>query len=381
MSEKELMKEIQKLVKEVKEVKEANQATAAQQSFGPPSTRDGPQPNPGYRTPKRNRSPSNSDTSVKRVNDMATPSKSSEGGKNHMDESAPTPSGSAPVNAGASAAGAEGTEVSDKTVSDYELTNMSAIVDNLDLQDFENDAYAKMVKKNREKRVKQVFPYCLFILGGTEGKSRITKKHWDAYLAFVRKEHEKLSDEDYVKIEIDFFRCPDGLGMMGCLDKLTANWVKTITSKFVFENQLTRAWARWERDSALIFQGYLHGSDLKNVKPNLFLGQALKRNRIEGEFKNANFDTKSDKNGVWLTFEPSPVLANNIQKRKMVFRVSGGNKLRLEGRIRRQRTEEEFVKFMEEQNEKFRNEAEKKAAEEEQRATMNSVMEMAEGPK
>ena len=104
---------------------------------------------------------------------------------------------------------------------------------------------------------------------------------------------------------IDFMLyCKNSYGLVACANRNSAEWVKTLASKFVFEGKKTRAWARWEQEETWIYSLFLTGEFWKDKKPNYCLELILKNNGIIGEFCNVSVEKSSNKNGIFLHFEP-----------------------------------------------------------------------------
>ena len=261
-------------------------------------------------------------------------------------------------------------------VTDYDLLQVSDNVDNLVIESL--SSYAEKLKQ-QPKRPKEVFPYCLFILAGSDGSTRLNKTLWETFLRFTRDENDKIEDEETLfKIEIEFNDYQSGLGILACRNKFTSEWIRSITKNFKSDNQILKPFYRWERDHALVFQGNCRGSDLKrqDVKAHVLLSRCLLRYKLPGEFKNASFKQSKNATGAWLVFEPSPVLARSLEKRKMILYMSG-YKVNLEAHYRKKRSEEEFVTYYEQQNKKFKEvfeaeEAKRKA--EKEKAEMEALL-------
>ena len=124
----------------------------------------------------------------------------------------------------------------------------------------------------------------------------------------------------------------------------SAEWVKALASKFDFEGTKTRAWARWEQEEAWIYSLFLTGEFWKNKKPNYFLGLILENNGITGEFRNVSVDKSSNKNGIFLSFEPIGQLANELNSRVRLDCLICSSLVKK--RLRKVRSEEAFLESL-----------------------------------
>ena len=203
------------------------------------------------------------------------------------------------------------------------------------------------------KRPKEEFPYALYVQQGTERREAISKPHFDAFCKMVYKARLKLSFEENSKYLIDWVLYKDGYGIFACADKQTAEWVKSLAADFQFpsgkegEFFKTRGWNRWERGEALVFHGFLHGPVWKDrgYKPKYQLNTILKLNGLEGEFESLSWNY-STPNGAYISFEPIGELAHKLEN--MGMRLNAGIcTLKLKKRIRKQRSEADFVKARE----------------------------------
>ena len=98
--------------------------------------------------------------------------------------------------------------------------------------------------------------------------------------------------------------CGNSYGLIACVNKNTAKWGQSLATIFEFEGKKTRAWARWEQEETWVYSLFLTGEFWKNKKPNNSLGIILKNNHITGDFRNATMNKASNRNGVFLSFEP-----------------------------------------------------------------------------
>ena len=199
------------------------------------------------------------------------------------------------------------------------------------------------------KRSKEEFPYALYVQKGKERREPISKLHFEAFCKAVYKARLKLSFEENSKLIIDWVLYKDGYGIFACADKVTAEWVKALAADFLFpsgkegEKFQTRGWNRWERGEALVFHGFLHGPVWKDksFKPNYQLNTILKLNGLKGEFESLSWND-STPNGAYISFEPIGELALKLEQRGMKLNA-GICTLKLKKRIRKQRTEADFI--------------------------------------
>ena len=205
------------------------------------------------------------------------------------------------------------------------------------------------------KRTKEEFPYALYVQKGNERREAISKPHFDAFCKMVYKTRLKLSFEENSKLIIEWVLYKDGYGIFACVDKQTAEWVKTLAADFLFPNPSgkegepfkTRAWNRWERGEALVFHGFLHGPVWKDrsFKPKYQLNTILKLNGLVGEFESLSWNDTVP-NGTYISFEPIGELALTLENRGMKLNC-GICTLKLKKRIRKQRSEADFIKARE----------------------------------
>jgi len=179
---------------------------------------------------------------------------------------------------------------------------------------------------------------------GLTRREPISKAHFKAFEKHLWKERIKLSPEDNQKYIIDFVIHKDGYGIVACTDSNSSIWVKNLAADFQFGSEKTRAWARWERAEAWVYQGFLHGSIFKDpeMKPKYVIGNILKFNGLQGEFDSITWDTKTP-NGVWLSFEPKGPLIAKLDGKKRLN--AGICTLILSKRLRKKRSEEDFLRL------------------------------------
>ena len=210
--------------------------------------------------------------------------------------------------------------------------------------------YAAAAAKRTKK---EEFPYALYVQKGIERREAISKPHFDAFCKAVYKARLKLSFEENSKLIIDWVLYKDGYGIFACADKQTAEWVKTQAADFLFpsgkegEPFKTRGWSRWERGEAIVFHGFLHGPVWKDkgFKPRYQLNTILKLNGIEGQFESLSWND-SVPNGTYISFEPIGELALTLESRGLKLNA-GICTLKLSKRIRKQRSEADFIRARE----------------------------------
>ena len=107
----------------------------------------------------------------------------------------------------------------------------------------------------------------------------------------------------------------------------------------------TRAYVRWEQEEAWIYSLFLTGEFWKNKKPNYSLGLILKNNNITGDFRNATMNKASNRNGVFLSFEPiGEKFIMDLNTRVRLDCLICSSLVRK--RLRKARTEEEFLESL-----------------------------------
>ena len=199
------------------------------------------------------------------------------------------------------------------------------------------------------KKVKKDYPFTLYVQQGVTKREPITKAHFTAFEKHLWKERFKLQPEDNAKIIIDFIVHNQGYGVVACTTRESAQWVKKVAAGFRFGTIHTRAWARWERSEAWIFSGFLQGSCYKDpeMKAKYVLSTILKWNGFQGNFEIITWSPAP--NGVFISFEPKGILAAKLSQ---VTRLNGGNcVLHLEKRLRKARTEEQFLEWTQKREE------------------------------
>lgn len=197
------------------------------------------------------------------------------------------------------------------------------------------------------KKTKMEFPYCLFIMrkiSEADSSERISTKEFSNFLDYICDTRFK-SDEDF-EPDIEFSAYRPGFGTMACIDKKSALWVKEKIDPFNQKSASLQicAYFRWERCSAYVYSGFLHGQNWKSKKGTITLVNILKMNKIQGDFINITWDTTKP-SGVYVSFEPKEALAEQLDQ-KMVLNTPTC-KLRLTKRLRKQKSEDEHLALFE----------------------------------
>jgi hypothetical protein len=206
-------------------------------------------------------------------------------------------------------------------------------------------SYASKARKSRVN-----YPFALFICAGLDNRQNLTKGHYCAFEENVintkiKGPNKIVNADDKEHTMIDFMLyCKNSYGLVACANRNSAEWVKALASKFDFEGTKTRAWARWEQEEAWIYSLFLTGEFWKNKKPNYFLGLILENNGITGEFRNVSVDKSSNKNGIFLSFEPIGQLANELNSRVRLDCLICSSLVKK--RLRKVRSEEAFLESL-----------------------------------
>ncbi len=201
------------------------------------------------------------------------------------------------------------------------------------------------------KKKKRQFPYAVYCLRENHDNKgwRLTQKCFSTFLDSLFQARLKMEAEENEKLKIEWTAINDGVGIIATEDAASASWVKSQSRDFLFQagkesETKISVWARWERAQAVVLMGYLHGIQWKHCKPRKALNDILKISNLKGEFAQITWDNKTP-NGVFMTFEPSEELLQAIQGRNMT--LNGGIcRVKLEKRLRKQRTEEEYLAFL-----------------------------------
>ena len=213
------------------------------------------------------------------------------------------------------------------------------------------ESYASKARKSRVE-----YPFALFICAGLEERANLTKRHYCAFEesvinAKIKDTNKIVSADDKEHMMIDFMLyCKNSYGLVACTNRNSAEWVKALASKFDFEGTKTRAWAKWEQDSSCpwIYSLFLTGEFWKNKKPNYCLGIILKNNCITGEFRNVSVDKSSNKNGIFLSFQPiGEKFINELNSRVRLDCLICSSLVKK--RLRKVRSEEAFLESLKKQ--------------------------------
>ena len=204
-------------------------------------------------------------------------------------------------------------------------------------------SYASKASKTKANHY---YPFALYICAGWEDRANLSKSHYCAFEDHViNTKIKNISNVDAKKedLGIDFMLyCKNSFGLAACTSRNSAEFVKALASKFVFEGTKTRAYARWEQEQAWIYSLFLTGEFWKNKKPNYSLGLILKHNEINGQFRNVTVDKSSNKNGIFLSFEPiGEKFINQLNSREKLDCMICSSLLKK--RLRKIRSEEFFL--------------------------------------
>ena len=205
------------------------------------------------------------------------------------------------------------------------------------------ESYASKASKTKADHY---YPFALYICAGWEDRANLSKSHYCAFEDHViNTKIKNISNVDAKKedLRIDFMLyCKNSFGLAACTSRNSAEFVKALASKFVFEGTKTRAYARWEQEQAWIYSLFLTGEFWKNKKPNYSLGLILKNNDISGQFRNVMVDKSSNKNGIFLSFEPiGEKFINQLNSREKLDCMICSSLLKK--RLRKIRSEESFL--------------------------------------
>jgi len=139
-------------------------------------------------------------------------------------------------------------------------------------------SYASKAKKG------QVFyPNLLSIHTGSEERRFISNETFQAYVKALEGEIVKaIMDGENIFIRCGFKRWSNGRGLMGCVDKATADWIKSATNRIKVGGNDLKAWSRGEFGSMARMSFYVDsscGCDVSNIMPML-----QKQNKLPGNF-------------------------------------------------------------------------------------------------
>ena len=205
------------------------------------------------------------------------------------------------------------------------------------------ESYASKASKTKANHY---YPFALYICAGWEDRANLSKSHYCAFEDHViNTKIKNISNVDAKKedLRIDFMLyCKNSFGLAACTSRNSAEFVKALASKFVFEGTKTRAYARWEQEQAWIYSLFLTGEFWKNKNPNYSLGLILKNNEINGQFRNVTVDKSSNKNGIFLSFDPiGEKFINQLNSREKLDCMICSSLLKK--RLRKIRSEESFL--------------------------------------
>ena len=110
-----------------------------------------------------------------------------------------------------------------------------------------------------------------------------------------------------------FFKFLTFLGIVGCSDSFTANFVKDVANEYKPSVGKLRGWLKNEFENKIIFSGYLKGKTWQNMVPTEAMNKIFKMNKLGNPNYTLVAYTKSD-NGVQLSFEADVNLAVALEK-------------------------------------------------------------------
>ena len=198
-----------------------------------------------------------------------------------------------------------------------EVEDENQIVENLDEETLlnlsasnkEQGTYSSAAKKPKVDQ-----DLMLYVQKGTEKREVISKTLFNA---FCDNFSDKLfSDEKmFLSVNIDWTDHHLGRGLIACLDKDTAAWVKAQAEAFSFEGQTIRAWSRYEFGSRIVYQGFLHSSYWWGKNGPSELAKILRLNKISGgNFQLISFQKRQK--GVFIRWEADDALAQQLDQHK-----------------------------------------------------------------
>ena len=200
---------------------------------------------------------------------------------------------------------------------------------------------------SKAKKAKVDYPFALYIVAGTDQERKpMTRAHFVEFEKYLFNTIGRAVVDDNLEISIDFTIWRGSYGLVAAVTDASSKWVKTHTKAFKFEEQSTRAYNRWENQQAYIFSVFLSGEMFKQktCRPNWVTGKILDHNKLQGSFQNAVLDKKSNKDGAYLSFEPtSQDLIDKLNSKSRLNCILSNPVLHR--RLRKQRTKEEFLEL------------------------------------
>ena len=200
---------------------------------------------------------------------------------------------------------------------------------------------------SKAKKAKVDYPFALYIVAGSEeDRQPMTRAHFVEFEKYLFNIIGKAVFNDNLEINIDFTIWRGSYGLVAAVNDQSSQWVKLHTQAFKFEENSTRAFNRWENEQAYIFSVFLSGEMFKQktCRPNWVTGKILDFNKLEGSFQNATLDRKSNKDGAYLSFEPTTKDLIDKLNSKTRLNCILSNPI-LHRRLRKQRTKEEFLEL------------------------------------
>lgn len=197
-------------------------------------------------------------------------------------------------------------------------------VENVTLED--DDSYAGATKK-----VRLNLPDLVYIQKGRDRREPIQKLQYDAFIDYLLDHIMEMKVDQGAKVDIDWHGWGLGRGLVACLNKETASFVKEVASKFTINGLSFRAWGKTEFGDRTIFSGHLAGICWQKRKPLDTIKWIFNINGL----KNLEFYLISwlkTPQGVLLRFESSQELNEALARRKHILKA-GIAKLKLEKKV------------------------------------------------
>ena len=196
-----------------------------------------------------------------------------------------------------------------------------------------------------KKPKKETFPWALYVYAGKISRDRITKRHFAAFQVYCETKVMNMTVDDSAKINVKYWHWYGDFGIIVCMDRGTAHWIKAQCHAFTFEGKDIRAYARWERAAAYIYRCFLSGPGWKEMKGHVAINAALKQSGIaNGTYHNLIWDTKKAPNGVHFSFECRGELEAKLEQVGLSLKF-GTQWKSLDKRLRQGRSEREWLKF------------------------------------
>ena len=202
--------------------------------------------------------------------------------------------------------------------------------------------YAQKAKEGekKEKKVKDQFPWALYAFG-FDGLSPISGKTFWTFQKFVNQKWLELPTEERKWILIEFWDYSDTFGVIAALDRYSTMWIKSLASIWVSsDGQRLKCFNRWERAETTVYKTFLRGPNWKKERSgSSFLNDCLAEAGLTG-YKFTNLIWEIKPKGVYLSWEPEPSLAAELNKTMMLHMY--GVCIRLKTQSRKSLSEKEW---------------------------------------